>query len=182
MKNSLVAPALIAIFVGGILAKFSHLPTGQRANDPPSPDVYTGPFLPPCFISREDVVSPRAPRVARETRGLAWPSPLPRLVSVGMILLNLLLSSRHAVAYGPRRRCCLGTRRDTRHCSLYRGDLRYSSREPRIRPHCCPALNSLISTDSPQIRVFNVTNTVDTKTHVHPVSHRPFETELRNFV
>lgn len=119
LKNSLVAPALIAIFVRGILAKFSHLQNRTEGGRPSS--MYTSPFfLPPCFISKNVPLSLREMlRAASETQRLVW--TFPSLSLLGMILLNLLLSFCSAVPYCPRRRhCCLGTERGTRHCSLYR--------------------------------------------------------------
>lgn len=120
MKNSLVAPALIAIFVRGILAKFSHLQ--QDRGRTTLFDVYK-PFLSSAvFHLEKNVPLSEMLRAASETQRLVW--TFPSLTLPGMILLNLLLSFCQAVSHwSRRRRCCLGTERGTRHCSFYRRDL-----------------------------------------------------------
>lgn len=91
MKNSLVARALIAIFVRGILAKFSHLQQDRGRTRPSS--IYTSPFfLPPCFISRRRP-SPSAVRVVSETQRLLWPFPSrPSSVRNDFIKFALIIS------------------------------------------------------------------------------------------
>lgn len=118
MKNSLVAPALIAIFVRGILAKFSHLQ--QDRGRTTLFDVYK-PFLSSAVFHREKTcLSPSAASSIGDTEAGMDFSP-PSLAWNDFIKFALIIL---LVSYWPRRRrCCLGTERDTRRCSFYRAEI-----------------------------------------------------------
>lgn len=104
-----------------------NLATCNRTEGERPSSMYTSPFfLPPCFISRRRPSPSTASSIRDTEAGMALflPPSLPPSLP-GMILLNLLLSFRSAVAYWPRRqRCCLVTERGTRHCSFYHRDVR----------------------------------------------------------
>ncbi|CAL1684094.1 unnamed protein product [Lasius platythorax] len=89
MKNSLVAPALIAIFVRGILAKFSHLQ--QDRGRTTLFDVYK-PFLSSAvFHLEKNVPLSEMLRAASETQRLVWTFLLPHFAWNDFIKFALII-------------------------------------------------------------------------------------------
>lgn len=114
MKNSLVAPTLIAIFVRGILAKFSHLQQdrGRTILSPMSPF-----FSPPCFISRRETSlsnRPFLPLFSFSSRLFPSPCSWDDFIKFALIIPpgGSPLVETTALLLG-----------NARHCSFYRGDL-----------------------------------------------------------